>query len=223
MIRKKMGFEELLPKQQFLELVEQSDNAIQRWYYEKGSAGELPSTIDSFIEEMKIFIAGKDVDDMERFREESWSEYIYRLKLSCTNKKDNDISIRKKLRSMHAPRALECILFSIDDLTKIIERVKEFENHKIGFKSSTSCRDNRSFKKNSMAIFTPKIEKLKKYVLEKRIFYCYKCGKAGHMARDCNLPSNNLFNDNENHANLDMRIVRINRKTIKVFVVSHIS
>ncbi|KAG0440253.1 hypothetical protein DMUE_1875 [Dictyocoela muelleri] len=149
MIRPKGGFEEILLKQQFLELVKQSDKAIKRWYYEKGSAGELQSTIDSFIEEMKIFIAGKDLEDIERFREESWSEYIYSLKLSCTNKKDNYISIIKKLRSMHATRALEILFFSIDDLTKIIERVKEFENHKIRFKISKSCRDHRSFKKNS--------------------------------------------------------------------------
>ncbi|KAG0441445.1 hypothetical protein DMUE_1047 [Dictyocoela muelleri] len=99
MISQSRGFEELEVIHKIIYLVGQSDSAIQRWYYERGSVRDFPSDYEVFINELKEYIQGKDLSDLRKFRDEIWSEYIMRLKLqvgnSCT-----DMEIINKLRKM---------------------------------------------------------------------------------------------------------------------------
>ncbi|KAG0441494.1 hypothetical protein DMUE_1014 [Dictyocoela muelleri] len=103
--------------------VEQADAAIQKWYYKKGSKKNLPSSLDTLVLELKTFISGKSFEEMFRYSEESWSEYLQLLKIYCDSVDLTDDDIIAKLKRSRASKVLECIFFSMSDYFLILERV----------------------------------------------------------------------------------------------------
>ncbi|KAG0439626.1 hypothetical protein DMUE_2306 [Dictyocoela muelleri] len=107
------GFEELSHNHKFLMIVEQADASIQKWYYKKVSKNNIPNSLDTFVLELKTFIPGKTFEEMFRYSEESWSEYLQRLKIYCDSVDLTDDDIIAKLRRSRAPKVLECIFFQL--------------------------------------------------------------------------------------------------------------
>ncbi|KAG0442065.1 hypothetical protein DMUE_0567 [Dictyocoela muelleri] len=127
MICKSRAFENWAPNDQSLHIVEQADSFIPRLLFEKGRLNKLPISLEAFIVELKAFIAGKRIDDIIRFINESCSEYLERLKIYSDNLDLEESVIMNKLRTTRAPKVLECIFFSINDFSSVLNRVKNMK------------------------------------------------------------------------------------------------
>ncbi|KAG0439907.1 hypothetical protein DMUE_2123 [Dictyocoela muelleri] len=59
-IKQSRGFKESEISQKFLNIVEQADGSIQRWYFELGSSDKLPEDLDVFIVAIENLHRGKE-------------------------------------------------------------------------------------------------------------------------------------------------------------------
>ncbi|KAG0438459.1 hypothetical protein DMUE_3076 [Dictyocoela muelleri] len=128
MLCESRGFEELSLKEKFMYIIEKSDDPIQRWYFEMGSKGNLPTSFDTFLDKLKEFIKGKSLYQIIKYGEESWSEYISRLRSTCSISNKDDEDIISKLRRYVAPKVIRCIFYSKESLSTITQRVQELED-----------------------------------------------------------------------------------------------
>ncbi|KAG0442611.1 hypothetical protein DMUE_0144 [Dictyocoela muelleri] len=83
MMRESRGFEDIETKYQFLQIAEQADGFIQKWYYEKGSSNKLQNTLESFIIKLKSFICSKRIEDINKYNDEYWYEFLNRMRIYC--------------------------------------------------------------------------------------------------------------------------------------------
>ncbi|KAG0420597.1 Gag polyprotein [Dictyocoela roeselum] len=212
MISLSKGFKEADIEQQFLRIIEQSDSIIQNWFYEKGTSGNLPSDIDTFISELKDFIRGRSVSQIRKYKDENWLEYLQRLKSVKLSNPCSNEELLKKIRTVPAPSIIECIVYSTDNFDEILKRVEELSLNKRSFHSTKNfIRENRNEKKRYFKEF--KGESLNSD-FKKKSTKCYQCGKLGHIARNCfsNNEKNctNSYKETGKNLKLDIRNIKLN-------------
>ncbi|KAG0428449.1 hypothetical protein DMUE_5821 [Dictyocoela muelleri] len=93
-----------------------------------GSKGNLPNSFDAFLDKLKEFIKWKSLYQIKKYGEESWSEYISRLRFNCSISNKDDEDIISKLRRDVALKVIRCIFYSTDSLSTIRQRFQELED-----------------------------------------------------------------------------------------------
>ncbi|KAF7692232.1 hypothetical protein CDIK_2426 [Cucumispora dikerogammari] len=74
------------------------------------------------------FCDDRGIDNLRKYRDETWTEYLTRLRDSAELKGIPESLILKKLRAEKSPRELQTLFFAIGaDMNAIISRVREWE------------------------------------------------------------------------------------------------
>ncbi|KAG0440168.1 hypothetical protein DMUE_1936 [Dictyocoela muelleri] len=151
-----------------------------------GSSGNIPKTFDSFIDKLKRFISGKDLNDLKKLKEETWSEYLIRLRDLNLYDEKNESEVIQKIRRDKSPRIIQCIFYSTDSLSIMIKRVEELEINQHRNDNEVSHLNN---KENIGKVFIKKSEDLNLIPSRKinlsREKLCFNCNKPGHIAKYC--------------------------------------
>ncbi|KAG0437306.1 hypothetical protein DMUE_3767 [Dictyocoela muelleri] len=213
MICRSKCFKELDLDGIILHIVERSDKNIQKWYFEKGSRNNLPDSLEKFIDELKSFIQERGIYQIKRYSEESWIDYLMRIKhLKDSHRISNDEIIRK-LRSEEAPQTIESIFYSSNEFDDIFSRVDEFSKNKkfekINAYPGTVKHDKKRPERSEYKIH-------KEFNFNKRIIVCFKCGKPSHYARNCYSTNEMSMFNKQNEENLDMRFLKLNNIKMRV-------
>ncbi|KAG0435391.1 hypothetical protein DMUE_4749 [Dictyocoela muelleri] len=95
-----------------------------------GSRGNILNNLNYFLNKFKKFIKCKDLYQIYKFKEESWSEYLHRIKSNYSTTDKDDEEIIRKLRGDLSPKVIQCILYSTDSLSIIIQRLEGFDNNR---------------------------------------------------------------------------------------------
>ncbi|KAG0433939.1 hypothetical protein DMUE_5360 [Dictyocoela muelleri] len=93
------GFRRFNDREKTSEIIKLACVKCQEWYYRKGSSNRLPETWKSFKERLVSFIIDDDIDDIKKYREESYSKYITRMKHLCNDDIDAENIIIEKLNA----------------------------------------------------------------------------------------------------------------------------
>jgi hypothetical protein len=122
------GFDNKSLKGKMAGAINQSNNCIKSLFYEKGVAGELPSSWEEFKEVIVSHCTGQDLDSVHKYRDEIWSDYCKRLRNYKLYKNVNENMIYEKLRSEFAPRNLQMLFYLVDvSLDAAINRIVEMQ------------------------------------------------------------------------------------------------
>ena len=168
------GFEKLSVREKTALVARNSDNALREWYYTKGSADELPRTWSEFKNMFVEYCTNKGIDNLKKYAEEKWIDYIIRIKNTAEINSLPEIEVIKKLRTEHSPREFQTLFFSIDaDLSSIIERIREWE-------PMMRKRGNNSDRPRT------RLQPIANKTYNKKDnIRCHKCNKTGHIQKYC--------------------------------------
>ena len=139
-------------------IIQVCTDELKTLYYEKGINNELPKNWEQFKEMIIEFCIGETIENIRKYKDELWSEYIQRLKEWSEKRDISEESVLQKLRNMEAPLKYQMIFNSYGiSLEEVIARMRE--NEKI--KDFTNTNENKKIKKTD------------------KIIKCYNCGEKG--------------------------------------------
>ncbi|KAG0439046.1 hypothetical protein DMUE_2706 [Dictyocoela muelleri] len=128
MIEGDNNFEILSLRSKMTQIIKRSNPYIKNWYYEMGIEGKLSNTYEDFKSKFIDFCSGHSIDNMTKYRDELWSDYLERLICLANERSIGEDEIFKKLRREYAPKTLQIIFYSFGiTLKDVIERVLEWE------------------------------------------------------------------------------------------------
>ena len=203
LLEEEPGFSTLSDREKFNIIARRSDHKIQEWYYELGTAGNLPENYETFKRLMINKCTEKGIMAIRKFKDEKWSSYIERLRCTVTQNDTTEKEILRKLRTTMAPRELQVVFYSTNtSIDEIIEIVKDWE-----------ILNNRRKNYQETGINIGKHQ-----TKENKGVKCFKCGRVGHYSNNCrhNVGSDTGSKDSKiNLANfgspdVDKREVKIN-------------
>lgn len=148
------NFEILSLKSKMTQLIKKSNKDIKDWYYEMGIQESLPNCYEDFKSRFIDFCCGQGLENLKKYRDEPWSQYLERLRCVANEKNISEDDIFRKLRQDSTPRTLQMIFYSFGiKLENVIERVKEWESYTSEnktYKKSFRNKSNNDYKKDKM-------------------------------------------------------------------------
>lgn len=125
-----IGFEELPLRSKMTEIINQSSGKLQDLFYDLGVEGKLPKNWDDFKEFVLNYCVEESIFTMEKFKEELWSKYFFRLRDWCKIHNSSEDLMCKKLRCENLPSELRALFYSLDiNLDKVYDRIVEYESY----------------------------------------------------------------------------------------------
>ncbi|KAF9760725.1 hypothetical protein NGRA_3044 [Nosema granulosis] len=113
------------------------------------------------------------LESLHRYSDESWSNYITRLKDKATNNKLSEEEVFKKLRREEAPEILRTFFYAFKiSLDTLIERVKEFELN------AREIQERKIGNRINMA-------RKSSHTRDKAQIVCFTCNEKGHYSYEC--------------------------------------
>ncbi|EJW04649.1 hypothetical protein EDEG_01148 [Edhazardia aedis USNM 41457] len=142
------------------------------------------------------FCLGRDIAQIRKYREESWVDFLIRLRDFANYQKKSENVVFRYLREQRMPMDMKICVHALDGkLDELIERVKEINMsqglNKTTWGSKNGFGDKYGERKNRNA--------------------CYNCVEVGHYSREC--PKQKIMMVDRPDSKLggvDERIVTIN-------------
>ncbi|KAG0417632.1 hypothetical protein EQH57_0931 [Dictyocoela roeselum] len=210
------NFRGLNDREKMSEIIKLACVKCQEWYYRKGSSNKLPETWESFKEGLVCFLIDDDIDDIKKYREESYSKYITRMKHLLNDDIDADNMIIEKLKREFVPRDIRPLLYNHTiTLSDIQLALEDYE--RIG--SEINSIKQAKFPKKRGKIFK-----------NTKTIKCYGCDEIGHIRPNCpyknknnekeNRFTNLAINDRELSENIQTSAITINSKKLIAIIDS---
>jgi hypothetical protein len=125
------GFKNLSPKAKVSRISRYGDSEFCEWLFEKGSRDELPDSWSDIKNCIIQYCTSSGVEAARMYIDESFSDYLLRLKDIANRCNQNEESILKKLRNEYIPEKYKSFIHSCDfTVDKIIERLKKLGVYK---------------------------------------------------------------------------------------------
>lgn len=180
-----------------------SSGEVKDWFYNLGINKNLPATWIEFKRILIEFRCCLGIEDLYKFKEEKWSQYLMRLSNTAKQYKINEQDVLKKLRNENCSKTLQSIFYSFNvSLDDMLIRIYEYENfleNNINYRTGNES-NKKDFKE--------------KNILKQNI-KCFKCGKMGHYSNECqsnNGKINNIKKDLLCKNNIDEKKILLNGK-----------
>ncbi|KAG0442406.1 Retrovirus-related Pol polyprotein from transposon 17.6 [Dictyocoela muelleri] len=204
------NFDTLSLRAKMTQLVKRSNSEVKEWFYEMGIEEKLPESWNEFKIKIIDFCCGQGIDNIRKYKEELWSQYLERLRCCAKDKNISEEDVLKKLRRDKAPKTLQMIFYSFNvSLKDIYLRILEWEryNYSINLpRENTYSNDN----------FNDKNKHLKGRLNDhKKRIKCFKCNELGHYSNECNKKDdkiNILRGDFKRGCKLDIDKIKIQGK-----------
>ncbi|KAF9746903.1 hypothetical protein NGRA_3521, partial [Nosema granulosis] len=195
-------------KTRMMKVIKVSIPELKDWFYEKGSEQNLPTDWEEFKKQIINMCTEQALESLFRYKDESWSSYIMRLRDIGISNCVTEEEVFKKLRKENAPETLRQIFYSIGvTLNNVIERVKEYEEN--------ASVNNKRYLNNTKP--TNKFNQDNQRYSE---ITCYSCNNKGHYASECLKKEkdgsiNNINKNISSYSELDTEYVNINNVQIQ--------
>ncbi|EJW04411.1 hypothetical protein EDEG_04233, partial [Edhazardia aedis USNM 41457] len=170
------GFEALSLREKMTKIASFGDSEFLEWFYEEGIRNSLPDDWITFKENVVEYSINKEIANMFKYKEETWSNYVERLIDYTIKRKIDQNKIISKILCEFAPRVVRTLALTCGENCFIfLEKLKFWEENFIDFRSK--------FRPN---LDKPKTKGDKKTQFSKENVKCFKCGNTGHYANECN-------------------------------------
>ncbi|KAG0425226.1 hypothetical protein DMUE_6048, partial [Dictyocoela muelleri] len=169
------GFMDMNIKEKIAAVLKQSDFKFQEYLFNKIADKNEIKDYDDLRHFIINYCTSKGIENVNKFKEESWSEYLKRIKLIAMDRNINENEVKKNLRQKLSPPHIRMLLYASDlSLNQIIKNIEEYEeNLKL---MRNSYKRERTFKD------------------DKRGVKCFRCGKNGHKKIDCKVKLEDNYN-----------------------------
>ena len=128
MLEGSVGFEKLTIREKQTVLIKKSNYEIREWYFNKGMENELPKNWDKFKEIFVEYCIDQGIENVRKYNDETWSEYVKRLKMISENKNIEQPTVMRKLKVEPAPRDLQMLFLIVENnLDRLIIKIEELE------------------------------------------------------------------------------------------------
>ncbi|KRH92946.1 LTR retrotransposon, partial [Pseudoloma neurophilia] len=162
----------LTDKQKMAAVIAKSDQRLQTCYYERGSQQSLPCEWSQFKELFLQQAADSGLDKVEKYRDETWANYLKRLKMEAQRRKLDDNEVLKMLKGRDAPSKYQVLFLAGKlNLDELISTIETFE-----FMQKLKPRSNNKKKEQ--------VKPKRRQITQENVT-CYKCQGKGHFARNC--------------------------------------
>lgn len=189
------GFKDMSLQEKISQVLQRSDGKLQEFIF-KTIGEEAIKTYEDLTNLLFNYCTGKGIENIKKFREEKWSEFLHRLRLEAEYRKVKEEEIIIKIRKLKAPSHLQSLFYTPSlKLEEIIKSIEEWEINNFYLTRKDKRRDKKDFKPQS-----------------KRELKCYKCGRVGHIKVNCrvNKNINNSLRENKSVASVREENISIN-------------
>ena len=196
------GFERLLLREKQTVLINESEWNIKEWYFELGSKDLLLRTYKEFRNLFIEYVSDQGIDNIKKYTEEKWSDYISRLRDAAILKGMSEGRVLEKLRRAPAPRDFQVLFYTSNMYTSIIDVIRVWEI--VIHEKSKFAQQRNKTKSNDMKL---------SQVSTKPVIYCYNCKQPGHIRPKCPHPKKqvNMANKGVENSDIKKEEVRLNK------------
>jgi hypothetical protein len=204
-------------------VIRSASHELKSWYAGERVKGNVKNDDwTGFKSKIIEYCRGETVENLRKFKDEAWSEYIIRLRDWCMFRNVCEDDVFEKLQKESVPEkyiALFCMPNM--NLQTLIEVVSKIE--KADIKQKKFCKDGEQMKRRESSDVKKcfrcgrfghlKINcRTKMYEEKQRELKCFLCGKIGHIKANCreNIRKKEINSTVEDECSTDRRSVKIN-------------
>ncbi|KAM0673891.1 hypothetical protein GVAV_002729 [Gurleya vavrai] len=160
-------FEDKSLKGKMMEIIKRSSEEVKNAFYKRGVANELHDSWEMFKHWIVEFCTGTSIENMNKYLNESWSNYCIRLQGVGMVRGWTEDAIIEKLRNLKLPSEMKIMIFSSGiTLDKIIDSLIKMENND----QLEKCEKNEKRHTDIGRSY-------------ERVKRCFKCQKIGHLQK----------------------------------------
>ena len=126
------GFDELTFREKCSYVVFRSEDRLQEDYYAKAIEGNFNKPWSEFKSFMLDYCTKQSLEDVKKYKEETWAEFMERLEMIKEKKEISEKHIIRYLRTRNLPQRIKMMLYSeeytLEELIKHEKNSEFFEN-----------------------------------------------------------------------------------------------
>ena len=167
------GFDTMNFRERCSQVIIRASDELQEEYYTKAVKENFNSSWDEFKTFAVEFCTSSSIDDIRKYNDETWSQFMERIKLIDTHKGIDDDTLLQSLRNRALPQRVKMAMYSSEySLNNLIKFEKKFE-------LAESKHIKARLPEQDMKLNPPVRSHTKKEEEKK----CFKCNEIGHISR----------------------------------------
>lgn len=116
-------------RSQLSRIAKYGDRLFKEWIVDRGCSNNCPESWEEFKPQIINYCIGKTLEMIEKYSEESWSDYIIRLKDAAKRNGLAEENVIKKLKTMRVPERYQILLQGdLFDTNQMIKKLIEWED-----------------------------------------------------------------------------------------------